>query len=245
MRTELLKQRTARSFVAGVLSAPVIGALVTLAVFGGSGRQGNDPLSADSLALALGAPASVITFVALLLGVLGMTGEYRYATVTTTFLATPARGRVLAAKLAAHALTGLAMAALCLATAAVIAVSWLAAVDIPVQVDARVARVVGGLLVSTPLFAALGVSVGALVRNQTAAITGVLIWLLAAEGLLHDLFPRIDALRWLPVSAGRAVTFAGAQHGRPHAVLAGLVFCAYVAIAALAAARFTVRRDVT
>ena len=245
LRTELIKLRTTRTFVAGVLAAPFIGALVTVAVFSGSGRQGNDPLSSDSLALALGAPASVITFAALLLGVLGMTGEYRHGTITTTFLATPARSRLVAAKLAAHALTGMAMAVLCLAAAAVIAVPWLAAEDIAVQVDDRVVRVVLGLLASTPLFAALGVSIGALVRNQTGAITGVLVWLLAAEGLLHDLFPRLDFLRWLPASAGRAVTVAGAHQGRPHPALAALVFTVYVAAAAISAARFTVRRDIT
>lgn len=245
LRTELVKQRTTRTFVAGVLAAPVIGALVTVAVFGGSGRQGNDPLSTDSLALALGAPASVITFVALLLGVLGMTGEYRHGTITTTFLATPARSRVVMAKLAASALTGAVMAALCLAASALVAVPWLAAEDIAVQVDGRVGRVVVGLVASTPLFAALGVAIGALVRNQTGAITGVLVWLLALEGLVHDLFPRLDALRWLPASVGRAVTVAGAQHGRPDAALAAVVFTLYVAAAAVLAARFTVRRDIT
>ena len=39
---------------------------------------------------------------AMILGITGMTGEYRYQTITPTFLATPRRARVVLAKMAAH-----------------------------------------------------------------------------------------------------------------------------------------------
>ncbi len=75
IRTELLKQRSTRMFVAGVLAAPVIAALVTFAVFSAAGKQGNAPLGPLSLVQAIGAPASIITLIAVMLGVFGMAGE--------------------------------------------------------------------------------------------------------------------------------------------------------------------------
>src|SRR6187200_2279284 len=87
VRTELLKQRTTRVPLAGICAAPVVAGLVTVAVLSFAGKQGNDPLGTDSLHQAIGAPADVITVIAVMLGVLGMAGEFRHQTITTTFLA--------------------------------------------------------------------------------------------------------------------------------------------------------------
>ena len=55
------------------------------------------------------APVTLLSGAALLLGILGMTGEFRHQTVTQTFLVTPKRGRVVAAKLVAYPLAGIAL----------------------------------------------------------------------------------------------------------------------------------------
>lgn len=52
-----------------------------------------------------GSATSGVTF-ALVLGILGMTGEYRYRSLSQVFLETPRRSRVLAAKTVAYVLTG-------------------------------------------------------------------------------------------------------------------------------------------
>ncbi len=67
------------------------------------------------------------------LAAIGMTGEYRHRTATATFLATPLRGRVVAAKLIAYGAAGVGYAAVCIAVTAVIALPWLAAegIDVP------------------------------------------------------------------------------------------------------------------
>jgi predicted DNA repair protein MutK len=66
--------------------------------------------------------------------------------------------------------------------------------------------VIGGIIGVTALYAGLGVGLGAAMRNQTAAITVALVWMLAVEGLLPDIL-RMDGLgRWLPWGTVKAVT---------------------------------------
>ena len=64
------------------------------------------------------------------LAAIGITGEFRHRTATATFLATPRRSRVVAAKLATYDLVGVAYGAASLVVVMVIAVPWLAAKDI-------------------------------------------------------------------------------------------------------------------
>ena len=244
LRTELLKHRTTPTLLAGVALAPAAAGLVALAVLGGAGRQGNDPLGPDSLVGAIGGASSVVTLLALFVGLLAMAGEYRHQTITTTFLATPRRRDVVLAKVAASALTGAAAGLLAVAVAAAVAVPWLLSHGVDISVDAEVLGVAAGLIGSSALHGALGVSVGALVRNQTAAVTTVLVWLLAVEGVLTNLFAGADIGAWLPGAAGRALV--PGSPGDPLAVpLAVAVFTAYVGAFALAAVRLTLDRDVT
>ena len=245
VRTELLKLRTTRTFVAGVCFAPVVAALVAIAILSAAGKQGNDPLGPNSLTHVLGGSTAVITVIAVLLGVLGMSGEYRHQTITTTFLASPRRRDVVIAKLVAHALTGALMALLSLAVAAAIAVPWLHASGIDVHLDGEGTRVALGLVASTALYGALGVSIGALLRNQTTAAAMVLIWLLAVEGVIGDLVHGAAFVRWLPAAAGRAIVHIGPSGDGLAVPAAAGVFALYVVGFAAAATRFTVDRDIT
>ena len=245
VRTELLKQRTTRTFIAGICTAPAVAGLVAIAILGGAGKQGNDPLGPDSLVQVLGGPAAVITLIAVLLGVLGMAGEYRHQTVTTTFLASPRRRAVVVAKLVAHSLTGALLGVLSLAVSAAIAVPWLYASGVDVSLDGDVIRVAAGLVVSTALYGSLGVSIGAVLRNQTIAAAAVLIWLLAVEGLIGDLLDGAAFVQWLPAAAGRALVHVGSSGDGLAAPLAAGIFAVYVAGLAAAGVRLTLHRDIT
>ena len=214
IRTELLKQRTLRTFRIGVAAVPAIAALITIAVLSAAGHQGNAPLSADSLTDAIRGPVSVITVIALILGVLGMAGEYRHETITTTFLATPRRRDVVIAKLAAHAITGAVIGALSVAVSAAISIVWLHNDHIAVHINAGVTTTAIGVIASAALFGALGVSIGALVRNQTAACAAVLVWLLAIEGIISDIFHGSAFVQWLPVAVAHAMVSAGSDRWR-------------------------------
>ena len=242
LRAELLKQRTAPAFLAAFAAVPVLAALVTFAVFSMAGRQGNDPLGPDSLLHATGAPASVVTTLALLLGVVGMAGEYRHGTIITTLLAAPRRWDVVVAKVAAHALTGAAMAVVTLAVSLAIAVPWLLSAGVDVEVTAEIVRAAGALIATTALYGALGVCAGALFRNQSAAVGVVLVWLLKGEDLLAGALGQWGIGDWLPAALGEGLVRAGA--GTPARWAAALALAAYVALLAALGARLVARRDV-
>ena len=245
VRTELLKQRTTRVPVAGICAAPMVAGLITFAILDLSGKDGNDPLGPDTLVQVIRGPAGVITVIAVLLGVLGMAGEFRHQTITTTFLATPRRRDVVVAKLVAHALTGAMMGLLALAVSAAIAIPWLLSSEVDVRLDGDIARVAAGLVVSTALYGALGVSIGAVVRNQTTAAALVLIWLLAIEGFIGDLLHDKSFVAWLPAAAGRALVHIGPNADGPGAPAAAAVFALYIAGFTVAGIRLTLDRDIT
>jgi ABC-2 type transport system permease protein len=245
VKAELLKlrtTRTARTLLA--LAAAGTAALVALVCLL-AGRPGQPALGDDALRQLALVPAKPLTLAALVLGVLGMAGEFRHGTATSTFLAAPARGRVVAAKLAAAAVTGLAMALL--STAAVLAVGlpWLRARGIEVTVaDAGLWARVAGLAVAVALYAVLGVGLAAVARNQVAAvIVGLLWWSQGVEGILVGLLRQPGLERWLPMGAASALT--GPGDGTLPMLAGGLVFAAYGLVLALAGGRLVARRDLT
>jgi ABC-2 type transport system permease protein len=245
IRAEFTKLATTR-LIYGMAAAMAAFALLT--VVGGiayAGRDGSPALSAYSLPILVAAPVTLLSGAALLLGILGMAGEFRHQTVTQTFLVTPNRGRVVAAKLVAYPLAGIALALAILAFTAAVATCWLAAKGITPSL--LVAHPLGHVLLGAVLAAGLcglvGVGVAALVRNQVAALVGVAVWVLVVEGLLMSLLNSPSLAKWLPSAAAAALTNpGGAQLSR----LAGTLLLAGYALAlALVGSRLVVRRDIT
>jgi len=242
VRAELTKLATTR-LVYGTAAVLAAFAVLTVAA-NSSDRQGAPPLSADSLAMLVGGPVTLLSGAALLLGILGMTTEFRHHTVTQTFLVTPDRGRVVAAKLVAYPLAGIGLALTILAFTAAVAAGWLAAKGItPSLLDARLGRVLLGAVLAAGLCGLVGVGVAALVRNQVAALVGVLVWVAVVEGLLMTLLNDPGLGKWLPSAAAAALTNPG---GGQLSRLAGTLLLAGYALAlALAGTRLVVRRDIT
>jgi ABC-2 type transport system permease protein len=212
VRAEFTKLATTR-LVYGMATA--MAAFATLLIAATAiGVEGAPPLSAYSLPAFVAAPTKLLAGAALLLGILGMAGEFRHQTVTQTFLVTPDRGRVVAAKLVAYPLAGIALALVILAFTAAVATGWLAAKGItPSLLDARHGRALGHVLLGAVLAAGLcglvGVGVAALVRNQVAALVGVLVWVLLVEGLLMSPLHNPSLGKWLPSAAAAALTNPG------------------------------------
>jgi hypothetical protein len=245
VHAELLKLRTTRTAVVlGALAAAGTAALV-VAVLLLAGRAGQPALGTDALRQLVLVPAQPLTLAALVLGILGMASELRHGTATATFLVTPARGRVVAAKLAAAALAGLAMALLSSAVVLAVGLPWLRARGIEVTLaDPGLAARVAGLAVAVALFAVLGVGLAALLGNQVAAVVvGVLWWSQGVEGILGGLLHQPGLERWLPMGAASALTRPGP--GTLPMWAGALVLGAYGLVLALAGGRLVVRRDLT
>jgi ABC-type transport system involved in multi-copper enzyme maturation permease subunit len=247
VRAEFTKLRTTR-LIYGLTAAMVAFAVLTVAT-NILDRQGAPPLSAYSLPVLIAGPVTLLSGTALLLGILGMATEFRHQTVTQTFLVTPDRGRVVAAKLVAYPLAGIALTLTILAFTAAVAAGWLAATGItPWLPDARLGWALGHVLLGAVLAAGLcglvGVGVAALVRNQVAALVGVAVWVLVVEGLLMSLLNIPSSwAKWLPSAAAAALTNPGGGH-LPR--LAGALLLAGYALAlAAAGSRLVVRRDIT
>jgi ABC-2 type transport system permease protein len=248
VRAEFTKLATTR-LVYGLAAAMAAFAVLIVAA-NAAGVEGAPPLSAYSFPAFVAAPTKLLAGAALLLGILGMTGEFRHQTVTQTFLVTPDRGRVVAAKLVAYPLAAIALALATLAFTAAVAAGWLAAKGITPSslLDARLGRVVGVVLLGAVLAAGLcglvGVGVAALVRNQVAALVGMLVWVLVVEGLLMSLLHAPSLSKWLPSAAAKAAITSpgGAQLSRWGGTL---LLAAYALALALVGTRLVVRRDIT
>jgi ABC-2 type transport system permease protein len=245
IRAEFTKLRTTRLIygVAAVMTA--FAGLTVIAGIAYAGRDGSPSLSTDSLPMLVAAPVTLLSGAALLLGILGMAGEFRHQTVTQTFLVTPDRGRVVAAKLVAYPLAAIVLALATLAVTAAVATGWLAAKGItPSLLDARLGRVVGVALLGAGLCGLVGVGVAALVRNQVAALVGTLVWVAVVDGLLMSLLNVPSLGKWLPSAAAKAAITSpgGAQLSR---VAGSLVLAGYALALALIGTRLVVRRDIT
>jgi ABC-2 type transport system permease protein len=246
VRAEFTKLRTTRLIYGMAAAMAAFAVLAVVALMTTPDMEGKPPLSADSLPMFVAAPVTLLSGAALLLGILGMAGEFRHQTITGTFLVTPDRGRVVAAKLVAYPLAGIALTLTILAFTAAVATGWLAAKGItPSLLHARVVgQVLLGAVLAAGLCGLVGVGVAALVRNQVAALVGVAVWVLVVEGLLMSLLQAPSSLaKWLPSAAAAALTNPGGGH---LSRLAGTLLLAGYALAlALAGTRLVVRRDIT
>jgi ABC-2 type transport system permease protein len=140
----------------------------------------------------------------LVIGIIISAGEYRHGTAADTFLTTPRRHQVAAAKLTLGAVVGLGAGVI--TSVACVGIATLLynieGATFPFD-DAEVWAILAGTLAYTTLFATLGVAIGVLIRNQVLAIAGALAWLAVIEHTLVTLVPDIG--RWLPVAAGQAI----------------------------------------
>lgn len=249
VRAEMLKLRTVKLPV-WLLVATV--ALVILSVLATVLTAGSDgaPYDLDDpqlLAVAVSS-ASAGTVTLMILGILMLTQEFRFGTATPSFLVTPKRSRLLIAKLAAVALAGVVFAVVSAVVAVLLSFALIAARGGDAVFDARVFQVLLGVVLVLVLYGPIGIGIGALVRNQIAAISISLAWVFIAEQLLIALLPAVG--RWTPGGATTAVLQLGeiavVREGQLLPVWGGVILLLlYAAAFSAAGALLTMRRDLT
>jgi ABC-2 type transport system permease protein len=204
LRAELLKQRSTRTTLGFLL------AMLTLILFAtvlhSFGLKETSLLNHDDQMHVFGWGGLGALFAGLV-GAMSITAEIRHGTIRPTFLATPRRSRVIVAKAIASSLIGVVFGLAAAAFALGIGSAALKARGIPVDLDAGdIAQLIAGGAVAAALWGPIGVGLGALLRNQVAALVGLFAWLLFVEGLVFGLLPK--AGRLLPGTAGSAIAGA-------------------------------------
>ena len=239
-KAEVLKIRSTRTTLGIVLG--MVALIVLFSLLTGLASKEPDLLTTEDQrsALAVGSLAGVFSALA---GIMLVTSEYRYGTIQPTYMFTPRRWRVLSAKLAAGALAGLVFGIVGVALGVGIGIASLAVRGIDYALSgAQTALLVVGTVAVTALWGALGVGLGAMLRNQVAAIIGLLAWGFVVENLLFGLVP--DVGRFGPVHAGDGLMGLTEDH-LLHAAPGGFVLVVWAAALAAAGVAVAVRRDVT
>lgn len=243
---ELLKLRSTRATALLVLATLVLAVLTVATTVPGVIEENpwislKDPdLLATVVGNGFGAPLVLMT----LLGVLAFTQEFRYGTITSTYLGEPRRTRVLVAKALSLALASVVITTLTLVVTLTLSIALIRTQDGNVTFAAQFWQTVAAGFVVMAAYGVIGVAVGALVPNQIAAIVGVVIWMTAVEQMVIPSLPEVG--RWMPFAAASSLMQLGASYGVQllSAGMGGLVLLGYTAAFVILALRITPRRDV-
>jgi hypothetical protein len=242
LRAELRKVRATPTTWWLLLGTAAIGVVGTLAPLIAADGDAADLLTDHDLQQAMhGAAAGAILVI--VAGIIGMAGDWRFGQATQTFLTTPRRWRVVAAKGVTYMGVGAVYGVAAGAGATAAAWGWYRANDLalPMGRSAVWLTLLGCLAVSV-LFGLVGVAIGAVARNQVAAIVAALGWHALVEPALFAASPSV--FRWLPGIASFTLRRQPADEllsiGPATAVLVG-----FVVVSSAAGLWFVEHDDVT
>lgn len=250
IRIELMKLRTIRLPLGLLAVAAAFTTLVTIlkATRAGSGARHMEiaPLYTARGLTAVLTSTDFALLMALVLGVIVATSEFRHSTATTTYLGAPVRSRVLVAKIVAGAVWGALFGIVGSMLTTGIGLGFVAAKGYPIALGgATIARYALGAVLGAALLGAAGVAIGTLIRGQVGAIIAVFAWGFVVENVIGGLYH--GAQPYLPYTAARTLgglRLAGGTSPLPFLAATALVTSIAVLIA-LVAARTTLRHDIS
>ena len=249
VRAEWTKLFTTKVWLGLLLGAclMVAGFSALLTGFAGSSQNGQPGLPPvgdpqfEQVALSVSTNASVLF---LILGIIGMTQEYRHRTATPTFLAEPRRWRVVVAKLIAYALVAVPFALVVVAVNVLVVTVYAGARGAAPTLNADNLRVLLTSGLALVIYALIGLGIGALLRNQVGAIVGGLVYLFVVEPVIRSIPATSGAYKWMPGGGLEALTATFQGPELLSAWQGALLLLGYGLLAALLGTLLAVRRDV-
>jgi ABC-2 type transport system permease protein len=232
LQAEMLKLRTTRTFAAVVATTAALSLI--LVALGAILAVNKDPHALFT--------NNAITYIIVLLGAIGMTGEWRHRTITGSVLAAPDRLRLLAAKVVAYSVAGIVLSFL-----VTVATMLVGTLILDIRGEATLGA--GGLadvlwrnLAVAAVLGPLGVCVGALVRNQIVTVVGLIVIAAVLEPAVFSVAPHVG--RFGPLAGAPGGVLGGRDAGGMLAPgLALAVLIAWAGVAFVAAATRLQRRD--
>ena len=243
LAAELFKLRTTRTswgVIGGSIALVVIISLI--AALAGDFDGTGDPPGPDLMEI-----SGLVQIFGLVLGILIVATEFRHGTITPSLLAVPDRVQLVLAKLIAALVAGLLLGLIATALCAAIIFPILSARDVDAGGStSEVIELILGNGAASALFAALGVGLGALIRNQVGAIIGALGWLFLVEPLLTIIPGFEDVLtKWFPSGAATETAGTSGNEDALGQLPAGLLLAAYTALFIVAGIAAIRRRDIS
>jgi ABC-2 type transport system permease protein len=208
IRAEVLKMRSTRTTIGLILGMIALILLITLLTGLLTHQSGLASREDQRQLLSLSSTAGVFSALA---GVLLVTSEYRYGTIRPTILFNPVRSHLLAAKVAAGALAGLAFGVLAEAIGWAIGYVILDGRGITVVLNSGdILLLTLGGLAGAALWGAIGAALGTIIHNQAGAVITLLAGGLVVDNLLFSLVPPVG--RWMPTRASDALMGLRVRH---------------------------------
>lgn len=246
VRAEFLKLRTTQVWFWLLIASVAITALLVVAQLAPTNGVRTSADAADVFT------ASGMAYIAVfVLGVLGVTTEFRYQTITPTVLATPSRWTLISAKMITYAIVGALYAVVCLVVQVAIALPWLSAKGIPVSLGGdHIPRALISVFAVVTLFGIVGLGAGALLRNQIVAVTVGVIFLLVLQNVLIAIPVVKHAYPFTPGGATNSLfTISGSRSVNGVHLLAPVggvvVLLLWAFVPAILGAAITMNRDIT
>jgi hypothetical protein len=250
IKSEVLKVRSTQVWMWMILPAVALTGLATAGTVYGSitdNEQIGVPIRYYDIFTQSGGAAVAL----LVIGILGLTTEFRHKTITPTLLATPSRTRVVIGKALSYSLFAVFYALVCGVVNFAIAIIWLNAKNVPLDFGHGVVMGVVKALLALVLTALFGLGLGAMVRNQAAAMVIGILYFAIISNLL-GIIPWVrKAYPYTPGGAIRAFTSNGSTRDTASdvhmlvPVVGGLVFLAWAVLLLVSGGYLSLKRDIS